>query len=48
MPFVNRHEELWQIFRINAENHITIVRNNEELNNFRELRLLFCVQVGLS
>ena len=45
MPFVNRYEELWQIFSVNAENHDRIVNTKGPIKNFRFLRLLFCVQV---
>jgi hypothetical protein len=44
MPFVNRHEELWQLFRVNADNCHRIATSTEELSDFRELDLLFCVQ----
>ena len=45
MPFVNRLEELWQVFRINAKNHVTTVDTESAIKDFRSLRLLFCVQV---
>jgi hypothetical protein len=44
MPFVNRHEELWQLFAVNAKNIQTIDRHVQPINNFRVLKLLFCVQ----
>jgi hypothetical protein len=45
MPFVNRHEELWQLFRVNADNCHRIATSTEELmSDFRDLDLLFCVQ----
>jgi hypothetical protein len=45
MPFVNRHEELWQIFCVNAENNIRALEENATCDNFRIFHLLFCVQV---
>jgi hypothetical protein len=48
MPFVNRHEELWQIFCVNAENNIRALEMAHEdatCNNFRIFNLFFCVQV---
>jgi hypothetical protein len=45
MPFVNRHEELWQLFRVNADICHRIATSTEEsMSNFRLLDLLFCVQ----
>lgn len=46
MPFVNRHEELWQVFRVNAENMRQIMLSRNPIEDFRPLQLLFCVQVS--
>ena len=46
MPFLNRHEELWQLFRVNAKNLGVIANHEEDIINFRLLDLLFCVQVS--
>jgi hypothetical protein len=46
MPFLNRHEELWQIFRVNARNIHQILKEKELIDDFRQLDLLFCVQVS--
>jgi hypothetical protein len=48
MPFVNRHEELWQIFRFNAEVQRKIIESKTDIKNFRLLTLLFCVQVRVA
>jgi hypothetical protein len=47
MPFVNRHEELWNLFRVNACNarKCASAKAKEAPANFRLFRLLFCVQV---
>ena len=47
MPFVNRHEELWQMFRVNAKNMHQIMRSQHQIKDFRPLPLLFCVQVSV-
>ena len=47
MPFVNRHEELWQVFRVNAKNmHQIMLSPDRPVEDFRPLQLLFCVQVS--
>jgi hypothetical protein len=45
MPFVNRHEELWDLFRVNARNARMCAEAKTEPNDFRVFKLLFCVQV---
>ena len=45
MPFVNRHEELWDLFKVNAENMALLRAAGESIYNFRPYRLLFCVLV---
>lgn len=45
MPFVNRHEELWQMFRVNADNMRQIKLSQNPIENFRPLHLLFCVHL---
>jgi hypothetical protein len=46
MPFVNRHEELWDLFLVNARN-AQMCATVRELppKDFRLFELLFCVQV---
>ena len=44
MPFVNRHEELWKVFSVNALNMEVIERQRGPLINTRSTKLLFCVQ----
>jgi hypothetical protein len=45
MPFVNRHEELWQMFHVNAGNFVKIFGHDSlSIDNFRRYNLLFCVQ----
>ncbi len=44
MPFVNRFQELWLIFRFNAMIQRQIIKSKTEIENFRSLNLLFCVQ----
>ena len=35
MPFVNRHEELWQVFRVNADNIRQIKLSMNPIKDFR-------------
>eukprot|EP00736_Rhodelphis_marinus_P013572 Rmarinus@m.15699 len=44
MPFVNRLEELLQVFVVNAQNIIEIISSDRPIKNYRQLDLLFCVQ----
>jgi hypothetical protein len=45
MPFVNHHEELWQLFRVNADNCHSIATSTETFkSNYRDCQLLFCAQ----
>eukprot|EP00035_Acanthoeca_spectabilis_P019357 m.420607 g.420607 ORF g.420607 m.420607 type:complete len:875 (+) comp16846_c2_seq21:4661-7285(+) len=44
MPFVNRHEELWDLFKVNAENMAFLRTAKGAIDNFRPWRMLFCVQ----
>jgi hypothetical protein len=46
MPFVNRHEELWQLFCVNAKNINKVIDFPMTIKDYRPLELLFCVQVS--
>jgi hypothetical protein len=46
MPFVNRFEELFELFRINAQNMIKAKKVKGDITDFRRFKLLFCVQVS--
>jgi hypothetical protein len=44
MPFVNRVEELWRLFEVNARNMHTLRSLSAAPDNFRLFNLLYCIQ----
>lgn len=44
MPFVNREEELWRLFEVNAWNLKWLRECTKQPTNYREARLLYCIQ----
>lgn len=45
MPFVNRYEELWDLFMVNAKNMSKLKSKKNPITDFRPFKMLFCVQV---